>query len=425
MRTFFISLFAILLAVQASVVSATEMQYGVPAPTIFESQIQELQDGSLLITGVTFNNTVVDVYIDGVFNGRATVVNDNSGVASFAYKSFLPLVQGEHSIYTVARSLDETVRSKQSASILVVIPATPIAPTNLSIELDDAGKSKIVGNILNDYEVEIFIEGRKFVSFIPPSSAGAVTSFWYKPGLPNGDYTVAIRSKSPEGVFSSFVSQVLTFGSPAYEKVSEKNDTNNDVMVVKKDDDLVELIVENSQEDVSPTNVLDKLEEQDEVVIVDEQNNDAKVIVDNTESKDKVVIDKNKTTEEIVVPTTKDDEVVVFGENDNELDSEINGGVSEVASESDTDNSRKTGFVLLLIVVIVLAIWYIREKQKALLGEKEAKDEENKDQITMDEIKEKIQHVVEEIKQEKQNDNTVSEQKRGNKEKKKNKKRRR
>ncbi len=424
MRTFFISLFAILLALQASVASATEMQYGVPAPTIFESQIQELQDGSLLITGVTFNNTIVDVYIDGVFNGRAIVANDDSGVASFAYKSFLPLIQGEHTIYAVARSLDETVRSKQSSSVSVVIPASSIAPTDIAIELDDAGKSTIVGNVLNGYEVEIFIEGRKFVSFTPPSSTGSVTSFWYKPGLPDGDYTVAIRSKSPEGVFSSFVSQVLTFGSPAYEKVSENN-PNNDVMIVKKDDSPADLVVENTQDDVDPTSILDELEEQDEVVIVDEQNNDAKVVIDNTESKDKVVIDQNKTTEEIVVPTTKDDEVVVFGESDSELNSDINGGVSEVASESDTDSSRKTGFVLLLIVVIVLAIWYIREKQKALLGEKEAKDEENKDQITMDEIKEKIQHVVEEAKQEKQNDNTVSEQKKSNKKKKKNKKRRR
>ncbi|MFW0838174.1 MAG: hypothetical protein ACKKL5_04205 [Candidatus Komeilibacteria bacterium] len=87
----------------------------VPAPTIILPNADQLTN-DVLITGLSWNQTKVDIYIDGVYNGRATLRQDNSGVGNFYYRPFLPLTVGQHQVFAVARNLSEKERSPESQS---------------------------------------------------------------------------------------------------------------------------------------------------------------------------------------------------------------------------------------------------------------------------------------------------------------------
>ncbi|MCR4279818.1 MAG: hypothetical protein NUV82_00120 [Candidatus Komeilibacteria bacterium] len=106
-------------------------QCQVPAPTVLNLDTQPtFYPEEVVIAGVSWNETKVDVYIDGMFNGRATLRTDESGVGDFFWRPFLKLEPGVHSVYTVARNFTEKERSFQSPtqSFTVVARPKPVAP---------------------------------------------------------------------------------------------------------------------------------------------------------------------------------------------------------------------------------------------------------------------------------------------------------
>ncbi len=374
MRTFLIVALGVLFSLQVSAVSAQTL-YGVPAPTIFESEIVgTVSDAKPLITGVTFNDTVVDVYIDNALVGRAQVANHESGVANFAYKPDSSLDNGEHVIHTVARSLDETVYSINSVSAVVNIFQPVEKVSGITVEVGENNKTRIVGFVPNGYEVQIFIGGREFVKFTPPEAAyGDTTSFWYAPGLPNGNYRVGVVTKDLDGNTSELVEQILTFGSLVDIVVNDQDDKEEIKEVVVEVVEGVTATNPVSVEDL-PTldemdKILDDLESSDGVMIIDEELDGGKVVIGDVVSEDVITTDDS----------VEKGDVIVFGDS-LENEEEIDGGVSE---EVDDDKNRKNGFGLLLVVVLVLAIWYVREKNSA-------KKDSDSDQISMEELKEKL-----------------------------------
>lgn len=107
----------------------------VPAPTIVvpEENFSVYAD-KLIIAGLSWNETLVDVYVDGVFNGRAKLNIDDSGVGNFSYTTYLPLNSGSHTVYTVARNLNEKERSIESARINFSIVARPQPVAESAVE---------------------------------------------------------------------------------------------------------------------------------------------------------------------------------------------------------------------------------------------------------------------------------------------------
>lgn len=110
---------------------AEDIDCMVSAPTVTQPSLnQSFSDGRrIVITGLSWNQTKVDVYIDGIYNGRADLRTDPSDIGNFVYRPFLPLTPGTHSIYTVARSLNERERSPQSPTVSFdVIALKPLTP---------------------------------------------------------------------------------------------------------------------------------------------------------------------------------------------------------------------------------------------------------------------------------------------------------
>ncbi|MBL7021986.1 hypothetical protein ISR92_01530 [Patescibacteria group bacterium] len=98
----------------------------VPAPTLVVPENNSSSYASnLVITGLSWNETLVDVYVDGIYNGRAELNIEDSGIGNFAYRTFMPLAPGEHIIYTVARNLNEKERSVESSHIAIYILSAP------------------------------------------------------------------------------------------------------------------------------------------------------------------------------------------------------------------------------------------------------------------------------------------------------------
>ena len=74
-----------------------------------------------------------------------------------------------------------------------------------------------------------------------------------------------------------------------------------------------------------------------------------------------------------------DEGMVIFGETDNQ----IGNGVSEEVDKTSTadeiqQKNRLTGFVILLVIAVILAVWYVREKKQIEKLEK-GEDKEQKD----------------------------------------------
>lgn len=106
------------------------VEHTLPAPTVLGRVID--QDSSWTqpwIVGLAPAGTTVEIWIDGVFNGYATVSNDESGTGHFAYKPFLPLSAGLHEVETRTKATrtDETTRYSavsEATNLWIVDPET-------------------------------------------------------------------------------------------------------------------------------------------------------------------------------------------------------------------------------------------------------------------------------------------------------------
>ena len=143
-------------------VSSDETLTVIPAPTVLQPDFgaQILAD-EFLLAGVTLNNTEVDVYINDKLSGVAVVKNHPSGTASFAYAP-RGLAEGEHLIWTQARSLDGSAVSSPSALGKYTIVAPFPGPT-VSQPVVDADtvfqRPWIVGTSASSGRVEVELNG--------------------------------------------------------------------------------------------------------------------------------------------------------------------------------------------------------------------------------------------------------------------------
>jgi hypothetical protein len=104
----------------------------VPAPTLVQPRLDRTFSSprAVVITGLSWNETKVDVYIDGIYNGRADLRTDKSDVGNFVYYPFLPLTPGKHTVYAVARNISEKERSPESPEISFMLAALQAKPAS-------------------------------------------------------------------------------------------------------------------------------------------------------------------------------------------------------------------------------------------------------------------------------------------------------
>jgi len=194
------------------------------APTVFVLEIKPLPAPTLivpnentvtakvkpLITGLTISNSLVHVYIDGVYNGHTEIKSDSSGTANFAYKPFLNLSPGQHMVWAISEDgfgNKSQVSASLNFNIELPLPAPvifqPQGKTNQS-------KPLITGVVKNKLAVRVFIDYKLNGEFGIVDHSSGTANFAYEPFLPltNGRhvvYTTSIDSRGKESSWSNII----------------------------------------------------------------------------------------------------------------------------------------------------------------------------------------------------------------------------
>jgi len=137
----------------------------VPAPTLvqIDGGASYYQD-EFVIQGLSWNETKVDVYINDIYNGRANLIIDESGIGHFAYIPFLPLSEGKHLVYSVTRNLNERERSVESVHYevfikrkITLVPVVGVSDSSNSDQLAnlDTDQSQFPEDLSNDQQLEL------------------------------------------------------------------------------------------------------------------------------------------------------------------------------------------------------------------------------------------------------------------------------
>jgi cbb3-type cytochrome oxidase subunit 3 len=184
-----------------------------PAPTLIQPN-ESAVTGKIkpLITGLTASNSFVHIFIDGIYNGKTQNLTHESGTANFAYKPFLNLSVGPHTVWAMTE--DENGRKSQPSNLLNFnieepMPA-PILFTPVVNNRTVYNQPFIVGLAKNDSLIKVYIDQQLDGQFRAENHQSGVANFAYKPFLPltNGKhmvYTEAIDSRGKVSCWSNIV----------------------------------------------------------------------------------------------------------------------------------------------------------------------------------------------------------------------------
>lgn len=184
------------------------------------------------ITGLTESGTFVEIFIDGVYNGKTEILNHESGTANFAYKPFLNLSRGRHEVYAIA--LDNDHRVSQRSEILSFNIELPMpAPTMLKPVVNKQtalSQPYIVGLAKNDSKIKVYIDKKYNGEFQVKNHASGTANFAYKPAKPlaRGNhlvYAVATDKLGKQSEWSNIVYFSTMSAAIAQSAQEEKSDT--------------------------------------------------------------------------------------------------------------------------------------------------------------------------------------------------------
>lgn len=318
-----------------------------------------------LITGVTLNDTRVAVYIDGQFNGYASVVNSDSGTASWSYYPFLDLAPGAHTLQTRAENPESGLRSEASVKTwFEVIEPTP-APILLEAVVNEDttwDKPWITGVSFEGLEVAVYIDGKfngyaelgndkveeeEMVAAAGLSDTREVMSFKYQPflHLDEGWHTAYATARDKSGKVSA-ASALISFyvNDPATVPVTvatEETATDNETETTTEEDTTPDVggpIVEDTSDDSS-----------------DDTDED-------TDASDDTDEDSDDETEVYIEDADDEDEDSEAASSDDEDDEE--------ADEEGTSRSTIIGWIILALVAIGL-VYKGRKGMKSFFNEPE------------------------------------------------------
>lgn len=214
----------------------------IAAPTLISPK-ENMVTGSVkpVITGLVPSGTSVLVYVDGVYNGKVANLNHKSGTANFAYKPFLNLRQGSHSVWAVAEKNGQ--KSAKSNAVTFRVEAPMPAPTLFKPVVNSktvATKPFIVGVAKNDSLVKVYIDNKLSGEVRAGQHKSGVVGFAYQPktDLTNGNhatYTVASDSRGKVSSKSNVVKFTVGQPAPVKAKTEVKKDPKKDESVAKND----------------------------------------------------------------------------------------------------------------------------------------------------------------------------------------------
>jgi len=363
----------------------------VPVPTLvdpYEDLIKIDQD--FYLTGLTWNNTKIYIYVDDIYQGEATVIDDDdSNTANFYYLiENNSLLEGQHEWKVIAWTETMRKRSYVSAENNFIIEDYFIAPQLDRITVDIDNNRWLVGAAGNNSIVSVYVDN------VYQGETRTDGNFNYNlgnlsPGL-HTFYTVARDANTGKlSKWSNLLSeQILEIDAPVEEPIIPEEPTElielEEVPEISQPEDLdqeeqissiseeydneVTIISEEDDANVS----VGELEDSDiEVGVVSEEESQDQLVVDAQKSELETIVDEEgerenlSATEELqpATPSIEDEEIIM----------------EELSLAEKQGRNRKVGIWLLIILIVIVVASTFLSGKKNNFRQKEKSEEDDTD----------------------------------------------
>lgn len=318
-----------------------------PAPTLLEpSGAGIISNQKPEIKGVAYNNSIVDIFIDGKPNGTIKVGSHPSGTAGFTYKPFLELSAGAHNVFAIARN--ETGKKSKVSNTLTFqtgnyYPAPVISNTSKTII--ELGTEVVQGVVKNNSIVKVYIDNKYYGELNAGSHLSGTVSFAYELNkeLSSGAhtlYTIALDGSGKSSKWSNIIS--FNYEPPIIEEIKTEE---------------TESVPETIPEE---TPVAESSEES--VAVTTESGDTSVAATKETES--------TKKTEEPIKPA-----------------------VTKLSTDNDetgasSDQGKSVGLIVLIAVIVLLVLWFFWVNKDYFI--KKAKVFEKKAEVIEGELEKEV-----------------------------------
>lgn len=352
-----------------------------PAPTLIQPNEKTITAKVMpIISGLSVNNTKVNIYVDGILNGGTAKLSHTSGTANFAYKPFLNLSIGQHSIWAVA--IDEKGMMSKPSNVLTFkieeqLPAPiikDIKPVDSRFQISALVKSGLKIRVFVDHKLEKEIEAKK------DESGTANFTFTTNKNYSKGQhfiYLSAVDLRGKESKWSNIV----------YKNINLLPGINKEVLKEK----IEVLAVDNSDfEKIKELLVLARLFNENKKTLITQKDIDS--VNDVLKRKDEL-----KLTNDEVVSLEK---LISESSLKNSLDKDqaVNTGIEEILNQDGSKKSEDTGiineskenqgklrlnliiFILFLVAVVAWIFWVNRELIKERREQNKESDDKESDE---------------------------------------------
>jgi hypothetical protein len=371
----------------------------IPIPTLLDPQEKIIKiNENFYLTGLTWNNTKVDIYVDDLYQGPATVIKDaDSDTANFFYLiEDNSLLEGIHNWKVIAWAETMRKRSYVSAENNFVIESYFIAPRLSNITEDIDNNNWIIGETENNSLVSIYVDNvyqgqirsdGNFNYNIGPLSPGLHTFYALAQEVGTGKTSKRSNILSEEVMIRDF--------EQSREEMIEESEIIDQDSEIEALEEVVEPIIEPEADIIEEVEVLeenissiseekssdDELNIQSEdtttnVSVTETNNSDVEVdVINEEESQDQLVVESQinelEDKEEAEITETEELQPATPSIEEKELMME------EIGIVEKQERNRKVGlFLLVILVVIVLASTFISGK-KDKRSSKDSKKDEN------------------------------------------------
>lgn len=141
---------------QVSNILKFKIEEPTPAPILYIPVVNDQTAYNRpFVVGLAKNNLLVKIYVDRQFNGEFKVKNNETGVANFSYKPFLPLTTGAHLLYTEA--INERGKVSIWSNIIyfnIVRPVQPAITAEAVEETKEVKKIEVLSEVLEIEEIQ-------------------------------------------------------------------------------------------------------------------------------------------------------------------------------------------------------------------------------------------------------------------------------
>lgn len=369
-------------------------RYWIAPPTIlFPKDGSVVYTATPIIKGVSFNDTIVEIWVNDKLDGVVKVKNHSSGTGSFVYKLKTPLKNlRTYNLKIKAKDVYSDIESDFSAKITfnTLLPPTPfiIQPKNNQI-IRGKREIDIKGLVKSGNKVNLIINGKTVKQVVSGISKTGTSGFYFKsPRVKGGRLFITLYAVDKKGNVSALSDIREVFVIPPYIPPTLRKITKNRILEgVAYQNSKVEIYVNNKIDGsfkvkTSPTKVvgfrykLKSLKPGKNLIKARAYNlknnwpsDDSNILTYYFRQIPKKKVSVKPSKEKLIppAPVTKSEEKPLKGEI-SEQGSVIKKEIPKQAQEQVQEINWPfiIGIILLVLLILSLVFWYILQRKESI-----------------------------------------------------------